>query len=56
MLEDMQKICKIKTPITIGENLHGPKMQDALINNSCDMIMPDLMRIGGVSGWRVTHQ
>jgi mandelate racemase len=53
MLEDMKKICKeIKTPITIGENFHGPKdAQDALLNNSCDMIMPDLMRIGGVSGW-----
>jgi len=55
-LEDMKKICEeIKTPITIGENFHGPKdAHDALIKKSCDMIMPDLMRIGGVSGWLKT--
>ncbi len=42
----------IYTPITIGENFHGPKdLKDALISNACDLIMPDLMRIGGVSGW-----
>jgi mandelate racemase len=56
MLKDMKKICKeINTPITLGENFHGPKdAHDALINESCDMIMPDLMRIGGVSGWLKT--
>ena len=55
-LEDMKKICKnIKTPITIGENFHGPKdAHDALLKKTCDMIMPDLMRIGGVSGWLKT--
>ena len=55
-LDDMQKICEeIKTPITIGENFHGPKdAHDALIKKSCDMIMPDLMRIGGISGWLKT--
>ena len=48
MLEDMNKICReIKTPIILGENFHGPKdAHNALLNNSCDMIMPDLMRIG----------
>ena len=53
LLEDMKKICNlINTPITIGENFHGPKDAfDALLNNACDMIMPDLMRIGGLSGW-----
>ena len=50
MLEDMNKICReIKTPIILGENFHGPKdAHNALLNNSCDMIMPDLMRIGGI--------
>ena len=56
LLEDMKKICnKVNTPITIGENFHGPKdAHDALLKNACDMIMPDLMRIGGVSGWLKT--
>lgn len=47
------KLCQmISTPITIGENFHGPKdLKDAIDYNACDMIMPDLMRIGGVSGW-----
>ena len=55
-LDDMKKICEtIKTPITIGENFHGPKdAYDALLKGACDMIMPDLMRIGGVSGWLKT--
>ncbi len=56
LLDDMKKICDaIKTPITIGENFHGPKdAHDALLKKACDMIMPDLMRIGGVSGWLKT--
>ncbi len=42
----------IKTPINIGENFHGPReMHAALKINASDMVMPDLMRIGGVSGW-----
>ena len=42
----------ISTPVAIGENFHGPKdLLDAINNRACDMIMPDLMRIGGVSGW-----
>ena len=38
LLDDMKKICDaIKTPITIGENFHGPKdAHDALLNKSCD--------------------
>jgi mandelate racemase len=40
------------TPIQIGENFHGPRaMQDALLAQACDLVMPDLMRIGGVTGW-----
>lgn len=42
----------VRTPIIIGENFHGP--HDLLRAASCrsaDKVMPDLMRIGGVSGW-----
>ena len=42
----------VKTPIQIGENFWGPHdMQKALAAQACDFAMPDLMRIGGVSGW-----
>ena len=41
-----------KTPIQIGENFWGPHdMHKALAAKACDYAMPDLMRIGGVSGW-----
>ena len=40
------------TPIQIGENFWGPHdMHKALAAKACDYAMPDLMRIGGVSGW-----
>jgi mandelate racemase len=40
------------TAIQIGENFYGPRaMQDALAAKACDLVMPDLMRIGGVTGW-----
>jgi mandelate racemase len=42
----------IQTPIQIGENFWGPHdMHKALAAQACDYAMPDLMRIGGVSGW-----
>ncbi len=52
-LEGYSKLCYLlKTPIMIGENFHGPKdVKLALEKNASDMIMPDLMRIGGVTGW-----
>ncbi len=41
-----------KTPIQIGENFWGPHdMHKAITAKACDYAMPDLMRIGGVSGW-----
>ena len=44
-----------KTPFIIGENFHGPvDAKTALVSNASSMIMPDLMRIGGVSGWLKT--
>lgn len=42
----------LKTPVQIGENFYGPRdMHKALRMKACDLVMPDFMRIGGVSGW-----
>ncbi len=43
----------LSTPVQIGENfslIHD--MQRALAAQACDYVMPDLERIGGVTGWR----
>lgn len=43
----------LETPVQIGENFTGPDvMASAVALKSCDYAMPDLMRIGGVSGWQ----
>jgi mandelate racemase len=43
---------QLKTPIQIGENFYGPRdLQTALAREACDFVMPDFMRIGGVTGW-----
>ena len=43
---------ELKTPLQIGENFYGPRdMWKALSMNACDLVMPDFMRIGGVTGW-----
>jgi mandelate racemase len=43
---------ELKTPIQIGENFYGPRaLHRALQMKACDLVMPDLMRIGGVTGW-----
>jgi len=43
----------LTTPIQIGENFSLPvAMQTALAAGAADYVMPDLERIGGVSGWR----
>jgi mandelate racemase len=43
---------ELKTPLQIGENFYGPRaLYDAVRVQACDYVMPDLMRIGGVSGW-----
>ena len=45
-------ILKVKTPICIGENFHGPyDLIKSIKANASTYIMPDLMRIGGISGW-----
>lgn len=42
----------LATPVQIGENFSTPcAMQDALDAGACDYVMPDLERIGGVTGW-----
>ncbi len=43
---------ELRTPVQIGENFYGPReLSKALAAGACDYVMPDLMRIGGVSGW-----
>jgi mandelate racemase len=44
---------ELATPIQIGENFSGPRaMAEALAASACDYVMPDLERIGGVTGWQ----
>jgi len=39
-------------PLQLGENFDGPKdLLRALQAQACDLVMPDVARIGGVSGW-----
>jgi mandelate racemase len=43
---------KSLVPIQIGENWWGPHdMAKSLAAGSCDLAMPDAMKIGGVTGW-----
>lgn len=43
---------ELATPIQIGENFMGPNaMAAAIAAHSADYMMPDLARIGGVTGW-----
>ena len=47
-----QLAAELKTPIQIGENFYGPReVHKALQKKACDLVMPDFMRIGGVTGW-----
>ncbi len=42
----------LTTPVQIGENLNGPEaLSQALAAGACDLVMPDVARIGGVTGW-----
>jgi mandelate racemase len=44
---------ELKTPVQIGENFYGPRaLYNALQMRACDYVMPDFMRIGGVTGWQ----
>jgi mandelate racemase len=43
---------ELETPVQLGENFHGPRdLYKAIRAGASDYVMPDLMRIGGVSGW-----
>lgn len=43
---------ELQVPVQIGENFSGPEaLLEALRADACDYVMPDVMRIGGVTGW-----
>jgi mandelate racemase len=43
---------ELTTPVQLGENFYGPRaLHQALAMSAGDYVMPDLMRIGGVTGW-----
>lgn len=43
---------ELKTPVQLGENFYGPRaLYQAIVAGVGDFVMPDLMRIGGVTGW-----
>ena len=43
---------ELKTPVQLGENFYSPReLYKAVCSGAGDYMMPDLMRIGGVSGW-----
>ena len=47
-----QLAAELKTPLQIGENFYGPReLMKALQAKACDLVMPDFMRIGGITGW-----
>ncbi len=52
-LDGSAKIAReVATPIQIGENFYGPRaMAEAIAARAADYMMPDLMRIGGVTGF-----
>ena len=56
LAHDYVNTAKVKdalhTPVQSGENWWGPQdMQLALDADASDYVMPDVMKIGGVSGW-----
>jgi L-alanine-DL-glutamate epimerase-like enolase superfamily enzyme len=45
----------LDTPLASGENLYSPQgFRDAIEHKAFDILMPDLERIGGVTGWMRT--
>lgn len=43
---------ELTVPLQLGENFNGPAaMAAALAAGACDLVMPDVARIGGVTGW-----
>lgn len=51
-LDGHARLRGLGAPIQLGENWCGPgDMQRALQAGACDFAMPDVMKIGGVTGW-----
>jgi mandelate racemase len=47
----------LHTPVQVGENWwHWRVAERALAMRACDFAMPDVLRIGGVTGWLRTAQ
>jgi mandelate racemase len=47
-----QLAAQLGTPVQLGENFYGPRdLYKAVCAGAGEYMMPDLMRIGGVSGW-----
>jgi mandelate racemase len=43
----------VATPIQCGENWWGPlDLRQAIQAQACDFVMPEVMKMGGVTGWR----
>lgn len=43
---------KLATPIQLGENFWGWRTaKHAIDTHACDYVMPDILRIGGITGW-----
>ena len=43
---------ELRTPVQLGENFYGPRaLHAAILAGAGDYVMPDLMRVGGVTGW-----
>jgi mandelate racemase len=43
---------ELRTPVQLGENFYGERaLYQAVLSGAGDFVMPDLMRIGGVTGW-----
>ncbi len=43
---------ELRTPVQLGENFYGPRdLFEAIRAGAGDYVMPDLMQIGGISGW-----
>jgi mandelate racemase len=54
--EDLHGHARVRSqspiPIQTGENWWFPRgAEQALTANACDRMMPDLMKIGGITGW-----
>jgi mandelate racemase len=48
-----QLASELKVPVQIGENFSLPSaMKSALAQGAADYVMPDLERIGGITGWQ----